>query len=96
MLADVVVEVARRYPKLRVVVNASDRFLNVVQEGFDIAVRDHFNPLSDFGLFQRRIATDPLYLVASPAYLQQRDPPREPADLATRGGGVVGFAAGEG
>lgn len=94
MLADVVVEVARRYPKLRVVVNPSDRFVNVVQEGF--VLRDHFNPLSDFGLFQRRIATDPLYLVASPAYLQQRDPPREPADLATRGGGVVGFAAGEG
>jgi DNA-binding transcriptional LysR family regulator len=82
MLADVVVEAARMYPKLRIVVHATDRFVDIVQEGFDIAVRDHFNPLPDSGLVQRRIATDPVYLIASPAYLQQRGEPREPGELA--------------
>jgi DNA-binding transcriptional LysR family regulator len=82
MLADVVVEAACLYPKLRIVVHATDRFVDIVQEGFDITVRDHFNPLPDSGLVQRRIATDPVYLIASPAYLRQRGEPREPADLA--------------
>jgi DNA-binding transcriptional LysR family regulator len=82
MLADVVVEAARLYPKLRIVVHATDRFVDIVQEGYDIAVRDHFNPLPDSDLVQRRVAYDPVYLIASPAHLQQKGEPREPADLA--------------
>lgn len=85
-LADALLEVARSYPRLRIAVEASDRFVDILQEGIDIAVRDHFGPLPDSGLLQRTIATDPFYLVASPAYLAQHVAIREPGDLSSHRG----------
>ena len=83
------VQLARDYPKLRVTLHATDRFVDVVQEGFDIAVRDHFAPLPDSGLIQRRVAADPVYLIASPAYLAGRGVPAHPRDLAGHAGLMV-------
>lgn len=85
-LAQPLLELAQRYPKLQVSVHAADRFVDIVQEGFDIAVRDHFAPLPDSGLIQRTVSTEPIYLVAAPAYLAARGTPREPADLAHHDG----------
>jgi DNA-binding transcriptional LysR family regulator len=41
---------ARRYPRLRIEVEVSDRFIDLAQEGIDIALRSHFGPLPDSGL----------------------------------------------
>ncbi|PSM13919.1 LysR substrate-binding domain-containing protein [Stenotrophomonas maltophilia] len=60
---------ARRYPRLRIEVEASDRFIDLAQEGIDIAVRSHFGPLPDSGLVQRSLGSERIVLVASPAYL---------------------------
>ncbi len=75
MLAGLLPPLALTYPKMRVMLHATDRFVDVVQEGFDIAVRDHFAPLPDSGMVQRRVATDAIWLVAAPAYLESRRPP---------------------
>ena len=60
---------ARRYPRLRIEVEVSDRFIDLAQEGIDIALRSHFGPLPDSGLVQRMLGSERIVLVASPGYL---------------------------
>jgi len=81
-LAPLLPRLARRYPALRIVHHATDRFVDVVGEGFDIAIRSHRGPLADSTLVARRIAVEPFWLVAAPSYLAARGRPRAPADLA--------------
>lgn len=80
-LADLLPGLALSYPKLHVVLHATDRFVDIVQERFDIAVRDHFAPLPDSDLIQRQIGEQATYLVAAPAYLARKGEPRVPEDL---------------
>ncbi|MGO4622800.1 LysR substrate-binding domain-containing protein [Ensifer sp. 2TAB8] len=80
-LAGLLPQLALTYPKMRVALHATDRFVDLVQEGFDIAVRDHFAPLPDSGLVQRRVASQVIWLVAAPGYLARRGAPIEPGDL---------------
>lgn len=72
---------AAMHPKLRLVVHATDRFVDIVQEGFDIAVRSHFGPLPDSGLVQRKLRAEPFVLVAARDYLAARGTPVGPGDL---------------
>ncbi|MFD2261415.1 LysR substrate-binding domain-containing protein [Lacibacterium aquatile] len=85
-LADHLPDLARAYPRLRLEVHATDRFVDLVQEGFDIALRAHFAPLPDSSLLQRVLGTDPIWLVASPDYLVARGTPTEPGQLAEHDG----------
>lgn len=71
-LATLLPRIATAYPKIRIVLHASDRFVDIVQEGYDIAVRTHFAPLADSDLLQRLIGTEHFWLVASPAYIRER------------------------
>ncbi|WNL46189.1 LysR family transcriptional regulator [Dyella sp. BiH032] len=77
---------ARMYPRLHLRLDVTDRFVDVVQEGYDIAVRSHFAPLPDSGLVQRRVRVDPIVLVAAPAYLAQHGTPATPEALAGHDG----------
>lgn len=77
---------ALAYPHIRLEVHASDRLVDIVQEGFDIAVRSHFSPLPDSGLVQRRVAVESLLLVAAPDYLARRGEPDGPASLTEHDG----------
>jgi DNA-binding transcriptional LysR family regulator len=89
-LADQLPLLAREYPKVQVRLHVTDRFVDLVQEGFDIAVRSHMAPLPDSGLVQRQLRTQPIVLVASPDYLALRGVPAAPADLASHDGLVAG------
>lgn len=92
-LAPILPELATAWPALRVVVHATDRFVDVVQEGFDLALRDHYAPLPDSELIQRRLGFDPSYLVASSAYLERRGgPPPAPAALEAHDGLLVALS----
>jgi DNA-binding transcriptional LysR family regulator len=84
---------ARAYPKIRLQLHVTDRFVDLVQEGFDIAVRSHFAPLPDSELVQRRMAVERITLVAAPDYLARRGEPREPADLKDHDGLLTGPSA---
>lgn len=84
---------AGAYPRIQVQVVVTDRFVDLLQEGFDIAVRSHFAPLPDSGLVQRQLLIEPILLVAAPAYLDQRDALRSPADLASHDGLLTGATA---
>ena len=81
---------ARAYPRLQVEVDVSDRFVDLVQEGYDIGVRSHFAPLPDSGLIQRQAAVEPIVLLAAPAYIAERGEPRAPQELAEHDGLLTG------
>lgn len=73
---------AARYPKLRLSVHVTDRFVDIVQEGFDIALRSHRGPLPDSALVQRKLASHPFLVLASPDYISTHGQPRRPEELA--------------
>ncbi|ALN63958.1 bacterial regulatory helix-turn-helix, lysR family protein [Lysobacter antibioticus] len=73
---------ARAYPRLHVQLDVTDRFVDLVQEGYDIAVRSHFAPLPDSGLIQRQALVESIVLVAAPSYLAERGRPATPQELA--------------
>ncbi|ALN59730.1 LysR substrate-binding domain-containing protein [Lysobacter yananisis] len=81
---------ARAYPRLQVEIDVSDRFVDLVQEGYDIGVRSHFAPLPDSGLIQRQAAVEAIVLVAAPAYLQERGTPQSAQELAGHDGLLTG------
>jgi DNA-binding transcriptional LysR family regulator len=69
-----------RYPSVGMEVFLSDRHVNLIDEGFDLAIRIGEPPNST--LIARRLASARLVLCAAPAYLERRGPPQEPSDLS--------------
>lgn len=67
------------YPELHVELEMNDRYVDLVGEGFDVAVRG--GTLSDSSLIARRLSAIPRVVCASPAYLRQHGRPRRPQDL---------------
>lgn len=78
-LAPVLTELARRHALLHVHTSYSDRFVDIVSEGFDVAVRVGY--LADSNLIARRVG--PIYgkLVASPTYIKKHGAPNSPDEL---------------
>lgn len=81
-LVDLLPELALRYPKLQIGLVATSRYTDLVQDGIDLAIRAHRNPLPDSDDTQRRIGHFPNYLVATPAYLASHGCPAEPSQLS--------------
>ena len=75
------------HPHIRLDVRSSDRFVDVVAEGFDVAIR--VGRLRDSSLTARKIASYRNLLVAAPAYLEAHGKPRTPEDLKTHA--CIGF-----
>ena len=74
-----------RYPELEIDLCFSDRMIDLVQEGFDIAVR--IGPLPDTDrLSARRLGQQVMGLAASPAYLQRKGAIESIEDLAAHRG----------
>ncbi len=80
-LADVAVEFGERYPLVQVDLAVTNRALNLVDEGFDVAVRAATR-LTDSSLVAKKLGTIDHALYASPRYLERRGTPSSPADLA--------------
>lgn len=89
LLAPHLPTLARRHPRLQVQLDVTDRFVDVVQEGYDLALRSHRAPLPDSGLLQRRLLVEPIVLVASPAYLASAPRLALPQDLVDHAGLLV-------
>lgn len=67
-------------PELRVALCLSDRYVDVVGEEYDIAIRA--GRLFDSSLIARKLAPDARVVCAAPAYLERHGTPRTPAELA--------------
>jgi len=71
---------AAQYPEVELDVSLDERFVDIVNEGFDIAVR--IGSLKDTSLIARRMASCPFVLCASIDYLETHGTPQTPDDLA--------------
>jgi DNA-binding transcriptional LysR family regulator len=78
-LAPVFAELARRHPLLHVHAYYSDRFVDIVGEGFDCAVR--VGHLTDSNLKARRVVAFHGRAVASPDYIRAHGAPQTPDEL---------------
>ncbi|TKT75091.1 LysR family transcriptional regulator [Aquamicrobium sp. LC103] len=79
--APVLADMARRHPQLHIHTSYSDRFVDLIAEGFDCAIRVGY--LQDSNLIARRVG--PIYgkLVASADYIKAHGAPETPGELAT-------------
>jgi DNA-binding transcriptional LysR family regulator len=72
-------EFFRRYPGVEIQVSASERQVDLIGEGIDLAIRH--GPMRDSSVTARRLSESPFVLVASPIYLATRPTPARLADL---------------
>ncbi len=79
-LAPAIPDFLERHPGISVDLNLNDRMVDLVEEGFDVAVR--IARLADSSLVARKLAPMRRVMVASPLYLARRGVPERLADLA--------------
>ena len=79
VLAPLVLQFMRANPKLQIELGFEDRYVDLVEQGIDVAVR--MGRLSDSSLGARYLGSNPWVVVAAAAYLAQRGVPKKPADL---------------
>lgn len=70
----------QRYPEVSLTLELTDRFVDLVTEGFDVAVRAGVLP--DSSLIAYRLATAQIVTAASPRYLAAHGTPRAPDDVS--------------
>ncbi len=72
-------EFMQRYPEIKLDLNLHDRFVDLLSEGYDLAVR--IGDLEDSSLIARKLAANRRVVCASPAYLATHGSPKKPTDL---------------
>jgi DNA-binding transcriptional LysR family regulator len=83
-MREIVADFLVRYPKVNVVAHATDQYVDIVGENYDVAVRAHSEPLPDSTLVQRTLAPAPWFLFAGSTYLDADEAPQTPQDLQKR------------
>ncbi|MEO0947492.1 MAG: LysR family transcriptional regulator [Cyanobacteria bacterium J06641_5] len=82
-LAPILAEFMGRYPELQVQLHLSDRFVDPIEEGFDLTLR--IAAVAETGvLIAQKLTPIPRVLCAAPAYLQQFGMPTQPKELRNR------------
>ncbi len=79
--APVLAELARRHPKLHIHSSYSDRYVDLIAEGFDCAIR--VGHLQDSSLIAKRVGVIHGKLVASPDYIKANGAPELPEEIAS-------------
>jgi DNA-binding transcriptional LysR family regulator len=80
-LAPALADYLAQHPEVSADLNLNDRVIDIVDEGYDAAVR--IGALDDSSLVARPLAPYRMMICASPDYLARAGTPRTPADLAT-------------
>jgi len=78
-IAPAMAEFLTRYPEIRVDMLMNDRMVDLIEEGFDVAIR--IARLPDSSLIARRLAPNHLVVCASPTYLKKHGVPKTPEEL---------------
>ncbi len=68
------------HPKVKLEVSLADRLVDLVEEGYDVAIR--IASLENSSLVSKRLATTRMVLCASPQYLKLSGAPTQPSELA--------------
>jgi DNA-binding transcriptional LysR family regulator len=83
-MRDIVADFLDRHPKVDVVAHATDEYVDIVGENYDVAIRAHSEPLPNSTLVQRTLTPAPWFLFAGAAYLDAEGPVETPRELAKR------------
>ncbi|MBK8257916.1 MAG: LysR family transcriptional regulator [Polyangiaceae bacterium] len=94
LLAPIVAEYMARYPEVHVEMVCTDRLVDIVDEGFDLAVRA--GRLTDSSLIVRHLGSSHSVVVASPAFLKTHGIPKRPQELERFPAVVFGAGADRG
>lgn len=78
-LPELVAEFLTTYPEVQLSLDLSDRAVDLVNEGYDLAIRA--GVLADSSWIAHKLGGAPLQLLASPAYLRARGTPSRPEEL---------------
>lgn len=71
-----------RYPHVKVEIDATSRRVDVIKEGYDMALRVRFPPLEDSGLAMKVLSKSPQRLMASRDFFDNHSKPESPDELA--------------
>lgn len=82
-LSDIIASFLAKYPKVGLIAHSTDRFVDIIKENFDVAIRGHSEPLPDSDLVQRTLAKTNIKLFAGVNYLSVHGEPAGPGDLET-------------
>ncbi len=80
VVTPLVLSYMRQHPGVTVDLSFDDRYVNLVEQGVDLAIR--MGPLADSTLGARYLGTNPWVMVAAPSYLSERGRPLSAADLS--------------
>jgi DNA-binding transcriptional LysR family regulator len=83
-LAPILPDFLAKYPAVRLHMHVSNRRVDVVREGLDVALRVRTQPSGEDGLVMRAYGRANQFLVASPGYLARRGAPGSPQELRER------------
>lgn len=81
VLAPMVLDFMQRHPQLRIDLSFDDRYVNLVEQGIDMAIR--MGRLADSTLGATYLGVSPWVVAAAPAYLEARGTPATPDQLST-------------
>src|SRR3974390_2681366 len=90
-VAPIVARFTARHPEVRFDITVSDGLIDLVEQGFDLAIR--IGRVGSDGLVARRLGQVRLGVAASPAYLRAHRGPRQPEDLAGHRALTYAYAA---
>ena len=94
-LADPLTRFLATHPKVNLVQMTTNRYVDLVEEGFDIGIRGHSQPLPDSNLVQRRLTPTLWHAFAAPAHLDREGTPQRPQDLANYAAVALGTRSDE-
>ncbi len=80
VVTPLLLEFMAQHPQIQVDLSCDDRYVDLVAQGVDVALR--MGRLADSSLGERQLGTNPWVMVAAQGYLKRRGMPRLPADLA--------------
>ena len=81
VLGPIITEFMQSYPEVQISLAATDRLVDLIDEGFDVAIRIRAMPMEDSGLVARPVGESLDYLVASPKFIAKHGHPAQPDDL---------------
>jgi DNA-binding transcriptional LysR family regulator len=89
-MAELLASYRKRYPEVLVEMSFEDRLTDIIEEGYDVAIRCTSSPPP--GLIARRLRPIQFVILGSPDYLERCDAPTTPQDLARHDCVMIGSA----